>query len=395
MTEHQPKLPRAYIAVVLALITYASLYPFDFHPGALVDALRGDWTGTILHARSGPVDTVANFFFYLPLGYMLVATGCRPEGLLGRLALCGLVGTVTSFSMEVLQFAVPSRSPSIVDISLNALGAILGGAIGHATAGFRLKHQRPDWLRRSGTDAVAVAVAIGWFALKAAPFIPQLGLYRVKQSLQPLLNLDWSVEETASQFALYLIALAAIRTLVRRNHFWAFATFSCLGALCCQVLIVRHQLTFGEVVACALALLQTGNMRQMRTSSTLPIVFILTLICMLVAGLSPYRFSVTAQAFHWVPFATTLDSQVDSGFFALMRKLVLYGGCWWAGMRGIGRLGATLSLLLVTTLIEFLQVFVPGRQAEITDPLLVLMIALAFSGTWVRSPRLATAGRNA
>ncbi len=73
-------------------------------------------------------DMVINFFGFLPLGIMLCATLHRIKGMVGRHALWIAVGLAFAFSLafEVFQVWIPSRDSSMLDLSLNTLGAWTG-----------------------------------------------------------------------------------------------------------------------------------------------------------------------------------------------------------------------------------------------------------------------------
>ena len=114
-----------------ALIVYASLYPFsDWRlPGVSPLAfLTLPWW----HWWSG-FDLVSNLLGYLPLGGLIFGARVRSGGRAGSaFALAVALGTALSLTMELLQNFLPQRVASNVDLGLNALGALLGAALGWA-----------------------------------------------------------------------------------------------------------------------------------------------------------------------------------------------------------------------------------------------------------------------
>ncbi|MBW7902754.1 MAG: VanZ family protein [Rhodocyclaceae bacterium] len=117
-------LPRYLALAYAALVVYASLHPFSgwrdpgISPLAFLDAgWPRWWTG---------FDLAVNVLVYVPLGYLLtLALGRR----LGRLpaALAGaLLAALLSLCMETAQTWLPTRVPSNLDLSCNALGGLLG-----------------------------------------------------------------------------------------------------------------------------------------------------------------------------------------------------------------------------------------------------------------------------
>jgi VanZ family protein len=111
----------------IALIFYASLYPFadwrdqGIAPWAFLTApLPKYWTG---------FDVAINVVGYAPLGFLLALSVLR-TGRSRWLVWLALLGAgVLSLAMETLQSYLPTRVPSNVDLTLNTLGAWIGGAV--------------------------------------------------------------------------------------------------------------------------------------------------------------------------------------------------------------------------------------------------------------------------
>jgi VanZ family protein len=68
---------------------------------------------------------------------------------------------------------------------------------------------------------------------------------------------------------------------------------------------------------------------------------------------------------------------VQFGFFSMTGKLFVFLTLLWLATRaGIGLTSAATVLFLVTLLLEVLQIYLPGRAPEMTDPVLVLVPTL-------------------
>ncbi len=108
-----------YVGLVIAIVT---LVPFRF-----------DWPPVWrLVGYRGLSDVLANVALFLPFGFF-VAFGGR-----GR---PWLAGCALSVAVELLQLTLPSRSPSLIDVTTNSLGAALGGLAFRITAS-RLERRR-------------------------------------------------------------------------------------------------------------------------------------------------------------------------------------------------------------------------------------------------------------
>ncbi len=238
----------------IALVIYASLYPFDdwrnqgILPWAyLTQPLPKYWTG---------FDVAINIAGYAPLGFLGVLTALRTGH--GRFAVLGVTLLVFTLSMilESVQNYLPSRRASNVDLWLNALGGFLGGTLAWALekvgAIDRWSHFRRTWFvpqARGGLVLLALwpiavifpaAVPLGLgqvlervetalgAALSDTPFLEWLPMRTIE--LQPLLPgaellcvllgafipilLAYSILRSTIQRVVFLIAALAISVLV-------------------------------------------------------------------------------------------------------------------------------------------------------------------------------------
>jgi VanZ family protein len=387
-------LPRYFTYIVVGLIAYASLYPFDFHVSALLAALRGNGLQTVLTARSGFVDMVANVLFYMPLGIVWCSRRNTRSSVAILLLAYLLAGAALSTTFELLQFAVPGREPSIVDISLNAIGTLLGALAAIMLPGILPLLRGWHWLRTPQPDRTVYLILAGWLILKGAPFIPRLGLYKLWHSLHGLRAGQWSAAGALESLGHWLIVLTALRLAMKRQYFWPAARLMAGWTLLSLLLFRQHSFGLDDLLGAMPALGLIALLRRQRTEATFPALFRLTLLVIVVAGLSPFEFSASDKHFVWLPFGGTLDSKVSAAPFALLAKVLLYGGCLWAGMRsGLSALNATTAVLLVTSFVEAAQLLIPGRVAEITDPLLVIAlgVVLTIPALAVRQPLRRTA----
>jgi hypothetical protein len=96
-----------------------------------------------------------------------------------------------------------------------------------------------------------------------------------------------------------------------------------------------------------------------------------------VRGLAPYHWSHIASPFSWVAFGGFLRAPWDFGLLTLLQKSFWYGSAVWL-LRAAGwRLArAAIAVAVLLGAIEVIQIHLPGRVAEITDPLLALLLAI-------------------
>lgn len=159
--------------VYVALLVYASLYPFEgwrWPPGAAWhDLLQLRW-----FARRGTFDEISNALGYAPLGLLLaVLASRRGAGLPAAFALGVAVPALASCLLEAAQNFVPGRVPSARDLALNALGALLGAGVGIVVvASGTLRHWervRARWFEPDSAPALALLVLWPFALLFPAP----------------------------------------------------------------------------------------------------------------------------------------------------------------------------------------------------------------------------------
>jgi VanZ family protein len=385
-----------YIWVVLALIVYASLYPFELSFQKLAGSLHDGWLMRMFNARSAPVDTVANLFFYIPLGFMLMLRLPQAWSAVAGIALCTAVSVDVSFALEVAQHATATRTPSLLDVALNTISGACGAALALGYPSLRARLHGSSWLRQGRIGPVPAILLVAWISLHAAPFMPRLGLYRAWASLGQVRSWEWTVAGSALWMARHLLFATLLRVLFMRNRFWPVYLVALAGSLSSQILFVRHQLEPDELIGAALALPFVAILRAVRTEKTLGAAWWLAVTAYVVSALAPFEFSNVAQQFHWLPFTAVFESGVQSGFFSLTGKTFVYLGLLWIAARmGVRPLAAACVLFLIAMALELLQVYLPDRAAELTDPVLVLLPAVLIAGLTPKQKSAAAAGTRA
>ena len=172
----------------VALIIYASLYPFDqwrnqgIAPWAFLTAPWPKyWVG---------FDVAANVLGYAPLGFFLTLSA-RRMAWRGPVVLgATLAAAALSFSLESLQSYLPSRVPSLADFLLNTSGAWLGAMMASVLEQLgwlnRWTQFRERWFVRDAYMGL-VLLAI-WPAALLFPVSVPLGLGQVWERVEDTLT---------------------------------------------------------------------------------------------------------------------------------------------------------------------------------------------------------------
>jgi len=238
------------LAIIVALILYVSLYPFQFGadgPAAMEVLRELSW------ARASRGDMLNNVLLYVPLGFCIALT---VEPRFGRLAgiVAGLVGgALLSITMEIMQGSIATRVPSLTDLSLNAAGAFagaIGGSAWHAL-GARMTPQANPAGRSS---AIALVVLVLWLIARLWPFVPDASLRQLKRAVRPLFTPEIGWPDLAAFFVGWLVVAQAVFHLARRQRSVDVFLIVIAAVLVGRTFTAGNSLEFAELAAIALLL---------------------------------------------------------------------------------------------------------------------------------------------
>jgi len=180
--------------VFTGLVIYASLYPFSgwFWPAGqpLSALLVPPWP-----RYHGGFDDWSNFVGYMPLGALLYASALRrgrSPVVAGLFA--GVTASALSWVMEFTQHFLPGRYPSLMDWTLNSLGAAAGLslaiAVHSAGAGVRWSTLRERWFvpHSGATLALLMLWPVGFLYPRNVPFGQGVTWERLQEAAYDLLS---------------------------------------------------------------------------------------------------------------------------------------------------------------------------------------------------------------
>jgi VanZ family protein len=361
------------------LILYGSLFPFHF--AGLGKLGPVELVGSLRFQPTSRGDAVANVLLYMPLG-LCVVVACpvrwrRPTAL----ACAAILGSLLSIGVEALQVHTHGRVSSLTDVVINVAGAVVGGVGGLFYLAIGTTLRIPGVA--GGPEPVPSGLLLLWLAFRLAPFVPTIDWQKYKDAVKPLFfEPQFDFLGTFRYFVGWLVVGYAVRQIWGRGH----AVYAFLGivsiVLAGRVVIVGKSLVASEVAALALCLPVAARIHAGRGPRGTAILTVLLVWTIILQGLAPFELSHNAQPFSWIPFASALGESVEANYSALLEKCFWYSSLVWlltvCGMR-IG--GAVLAAASLVAAIELVQVWVPGRTADITDPLLAIaaggIIALA------------------
>ena len=369
---------RMILILVVILIVYGSLYPGTFRTEGVafsqaVSILIHSWPTNIVPSLS--VDIVLNVLIYIPVGIFGVIACSNRSRLTQTLAPVSL-GLLLSAAMELLQACIPGRVTSLLDLLSNLSGAVSGVIL----AGFF-----SDWIRKhwpviaaglSNQPGAALLLTL-WISAQWLPLIPGIGLYRLHAKWTQAANVDWHrfpLDILAAGSA-WLAAMVLLEAVASAAASWSFL----LPALIipCSFLIANQHPTAGQLTGAALAAFVSRIVlhKSSHRKSTAATILVLAI---LIGGLAPFDFRAAGTSFSWVPFGVSLQmSSWEAAIVVLSAKAFRYGAAVWLLQQlGMGFLQSGALIAVLLGVIEFMQVYLPTRSAEITDPVMCLLLAM-------------------
>ena len=367
------------LLIVIVLIVYGSLYPWDFHSTQL--AASPFWV--LLHSWPDHIDRflfrdiAVNVAIYLPVGVFGFLAFRQKFHTPFALTVTVLLALALSSSIEMTQLFDDARECSAFDVVCNVSGTVLGVALGYV-------HQQ--WLKRFFARAEttkllhpsgAVLLFYTWLAYQGFPLFTVLSRTRLDDKFRYLfVAVSISPLETFSYFVEWLVVAQLLENVLGANRTRRLLPPPLLLlVLAAKLLVAGRIVTWSElagaVLACICWYFLSGDRR--RTA----VVGGLIVSLLIVRGLVPYHWSRIANPFSWVPFGGFLRAEWDFGLLTLLQKCFWYGSAVWllraAGWRLIH---AAVAVAVLLGAIEVIQIHLPGRVAEITDPLLALILAM-------------------
>ncbi|MDN5753547.1 MAG: hypothetical protein L0H15_09735, partial [Nitrosospira sp.] len=262
----------------------------------------------------------------------------------------------------------------LADVIWNMAGMTSGLAVAYL-----IKKHAPGGVRSFDSASLAIhAVLALWLLTELLPLVPSLDWQKFKNALKPLfLEYDLSFPAVMMHAAGVMVAGSAFVALGKRPA-WRLAGAIMLvmaGKLAIVNLTLDASTLTGFLAAYLgfLALLRPGDSRLFESA------FWLLFAAWSITAMMPFS-PAPGGTFNGVPFATMLQGSMETGVRGLARSLFIYTALLWLVQRlGMGVRKATAGLAIWSCLIELMQMGLLGRNADITEPILLLLVGWALS----------------
>ena len=360
--------------LVTVLILYGSFYPWHFQMTHL--AANPLWI--LLHSWPRGVDrflyrdAAINLTLYAPFGAFCFLSIGAARSLVFRSVATVLAATLLSSSIEITQLFAPQRVCSLFDVVCNVTGAAIGIQLAVTFSGSI--YQAVNETEAVGVFRLSGVIALlyVWTGYLLFPFFPALRQSALRPKLMALLSSGIALRDFFESLGGWLAAAALLQSLAGQRRTGRTLAMALL-LIPLRLLIVDRTISASEVggalAGIGLWMLFRGLRKPWLASG------IVAILALAAAGLVPFDFTGTAQAFTWVPFLPMLQAPWESAFLTLLHKSFLYGSAVWLihQDRG-GWMSSSLLVALSLAMIEVLQIFLPGRTPELTDPLLAILM---------------------
>ncbi|MDP1654457.1 MAG: VanZ family protein [Rhodocyclaceae bacterium] len=359
--------------LVALFIFYGSLYPFNFSaaPHNALYQLVADW-----HLISSRGDILGNIGLFIPWGAACLATVAPVHHMRSAVLVTIGLGLLLALSAQIGQIWVPSRDPALGDVVWNMVGCALGMSLGKFFLA-RPTSSKPN----PGQTQPANVLLVGWLLIELLPLVPSLDIQLIKEHVKDTFaKPELSIGTLAPRAAMTLLAghLLSLSIGYGRQTLALFGIISFL--ILGKFLIIDATLNASVVLGFGLgvgAWLMLVRLSPDRRNEVL--VFCL-FAAYTIGALSPFSLRDTPSSVVWLPFAAMLQGSMLANTQAVLGDLALFAGILYL-TRAAGAKPVAISIALAIWVfgMELFQVFIETRTADVTEPLLILLLGKLFS----------------
>ena len=351
-----------------ALIAYGSLYPFQFvWPDSPTGALAALLHDSRLWSSRG--DVAGNLLLFVPWGALQAST---PAGSRWHWPsfVCGIA---LALVLQVLQIGLPSRDAALSDVFWNGIGILVGQFVLHPFV-----RKLVAGRGASSQFDPALLLPLLWLGLMALPLLPSLDWQALKSHLRVFLG------PSAIGLPDLLLAYASVLVVgcALFSRFPPARTLALLGltialAAAAKLLTLHNALYRAELLTWCLAWASTVLLIQIRPHWLAALAFGAMLLGMTLSALVPFAFTGSPGAFNLLPFVGYLRGDMLGNLRELAQTAWVAVAILWVGARIGGNVRGIGGFLVVwVLLLEFGQMWIVGRSADITPALTTLIVSL-------------------
>ena len=362
--------------IIVGVIVYGSLFPFAFRAPA---ATEGPFSTLIKtwNVMPGRGNLIANILLYAPLGFFgfLAPRVSKNSNL--RILTATFCGLVVSVVLELIQFYDAGRITHLADVYANTIGTALGAVCARIFAA----DIRWPFIRELGAKPFLTLLLLAWLTYRLFPFVPTIDLHKYWDALKPVfLTPSLPAYDLLRYTVMWLTVCAIIASIAERyRSLFLFPAFAAL-VIASKIVIVTKVLTIAEIFGAlgAFGLWQVLLRCSPRVRSSVMAMILGAFIA--ASRLAPFDFELTSRSFGWIPFRSFMSGSLLINTQSFLEKFFLYGSLLWLLIESGLHLRYAAALVAVGLFCtSLMEVYLPSRSAEVTDAVMVLLIAWVLS----------------
>lgn len=359
--------PYKYLIVLAVLISYGSLYPFEFSvapPGALGRLFsEADLGGSL-------GDVLGNIGLFVPWGVAGIFTLAPRRGMAHAIAQTLAIGFLIAFSLQVFQIWIPSRTSAFSDVFWNMLGCAAGALVGHRLLAHHRKLSEILNVQRTSGYILAAWIVVEWL-----PLLPSLDFQLVKDNMKDLLAHEpISFSIVFERAAITLLIGELLNRISKPSRSLILLPLLVTTVILGKLFLIDVQLSTSMIFGFALGVLVWGSLFKFSSDRRTATIVVALLLAYSMQALAPYSLKDVPSSFGWLPFEGLLEGSMLSNIQSLGSNLLLFGGVLFLLRSAGSNIGAASVVIALWVMsMEFAQLFIIGRSGSITEPLIVLI----------------------
>lgn len=363
---------------VIILISYGSLYPFNFDftrdlPADLIGWL-GNWEQRTIRS-----DLIANILLFMPYGFfgaLNIQQDKRRSPLLSALWLI-LSGVAFALLLQLLQFFLPTRVPHAADALVNSVGILLGISMAAYTNSQRLRRLIPQKFQFQLIPALLVLTL--WLGWAFFPYIPVFEAKQIGLGIESVYQSHWQWQLWFKYVLFWLVFYASFSRVMGRAYPLSFFLILSIFILVIKLTMLRSQLGWSEVTAVPVAVLLQ---QYLSNHSRLLLILIMAVMVLFIKFLWPWQWIGEATSLNnvqWIPFKTFLGGSTWYHLSNLLEYSLLLGSIVYALARWQkSYVKSAVTIFIIVLLFSILQLFVANKSPDITNLIMVIIIGFLF-----------------
>ncbi|MCF2947754.1 VanZ family protein [Paraglaciecola aquimarina] len=352
------------LLVLITLIAYGSLYPFEFiSPLDFSERLEKLLNFNLF--SSGIMDAIANTLLFIPLG--IAASHLYKPHSTKSIIIILLTSAFYAYFIQVLQLWSVSRIPFGGDAVWNLIGTIIGLTFYQKFSRYILIHTN---FEKSG----ALTVLVLLYAISdLQPFIPTIDIGLIKTNVKAVVELSsFNSILVIKNTLFYLVLLHLLKYIVPKTY--PSFTYHLLVPLLISMhmFIMDSGIDINVVIGGVCAWL-IYNLSKFTLSTEKLANLILLLIVFNALNMMEYRSYVS---FNWIPFKPALGNNTLINILAILEKSIFYFLFFYLSLKSTRSNWKSIGKLSVIVFaLEILQTNIKGTTPDITENIVLLCIA--------------------